>query len=41
MYEIENNMPEFMQKSVHVKKAVIKPQDGRTCTEKVLLSLVT
>jgi len=35
MYEIENNMPRFMQKQVHVKKAVVKPTDGRTCTEKV------
>jgi len=35
MYEIENNMPQFIQKRMHVKKAVIKPEDGRTCTEKV------
>jgi len=37
MYEIENNMPQFMQKRVHAKKAVIKPKDGRTCSEKVCL----
>jgi len=35
MYTIENNMPRFLQKRVHVKKAVIKPDDGRKCTEKV------
>jgi len=35
MYTIENNMPRFLQKRVHVKKAVIKPTDGTTCAEKV------
>jgi len=28
MYDIENNMPKFIQRAVHAKKAVIKPSDG-------------
>jgi len=33
-------MPQFIQKRVHAKKATIKPEDGRTCTEKVCLVLL-
>jgi transient receptor potential cation channel subfamily A protein 1 len=28
MYNIENNMPKFVQREVHVKRAVVKPNEG-------------
>ena len=28
MYNIENNMPKFIQRVVHVKRAVVKPNEG-------------
>lgn len=28
MYNIENNMPKFIQREVHVKRAVVKPNEG-------------
>lgn len=28
MYNIENNMPKFIQRMVHVKRAVVKPNEG-------------
>jgi len=27
MYNIENNMPKFIQRKVHVKRAVVKPNE--------------
>lgn len=39
MYDIENNMPKFIQRAVHAKRAVIKPTEGMSAgVHKVKLS---
>jgi len=30
MFDIENNLPKFIQRKVHVKRAVVKPNEGTT-----------
>lgn len=40
MYNIENNMPKFVQKAVHVKRATIKPNEPPSSVwQKVYLML--
>jgi len=28
MYNIENNLPKIVQRKVHVKRAIVKPNEG-------------
>jgi len=40
MYDIENNLPKFIQRKVHVKRAVVKPNEGTASfIQKVLYPL--
>ena len=42
MYNIENNMPKFMQRMVHVKRAIVKPnEETKSLPQKVGFALET
>ena len=37
LYQIENNMPKFIQRKFHIKRATVKPNEGGTSRFKTVI----